>query len=97
MLGRAIYENPYLLADVDREIYGESTLPPDRREVLEKFTAFAEAEQHKGVKISALSRHVINLFAGRPGSRFFRRYISENAPKNPPARELFGQAARDVE
>ncbi|QFY43357.1 tRNA dihydrouridine(20/20a) synthase DusA [Candidatus Methylospira mobilis] len=81
MMGRAIYHNPYLLADADRLIFGEHGAAPTRHEVLERFIPYVERELAQGVRLQALSRHILGLFQGVPGGRQWRRYLSENAWK----------------
>ena len=80
MIGRAAYDDPYgLLAEVDRRLYGETAPPPGRREVVEALAVNAERCCRRGVYVSHVTRHALNLFAGQPGARAWRRYLSENA------------------
>ncbi|KAB7741531.1 tRNA dihydrouridine(20/20a) synthase DusA [Parvibaculum sedimenti] len=82
MLGRAAYQTPYVLADVDRRFYGETEAPLTPHEVLEAFLPYVEEQLARGIHLHAMSRHILGLFHGAPGARAFRRYISENAPKH---------------
>lgn len=79
MLGRAAYENPYLLAAVDGRFHGDPAAPPDRAEVVERMKAYVEAELKRGTRLHSMTRHVLGLFQGMRGGRAWRRYISENA------------------
>lgn len=81
MVGREVYSNPFLLAEVDSHIYGEAANTLSRKAVLEAFFPYLEAQLAEGVKLSAISRHLVGLFHQQPGARQFRRYISENAFK----------------
>ncbi|HMM13880.1 MAG TPA: tRNA dihydrouridine(20/20a) synthase DusA [Parvibaculum sp.] len=81
MLGRAAYQTPYVLADVDRRFYGADAPPRAPHEVLEAYLPYVEAELAKGTHLHAMSRHILGLFHGMPGARAFRRHISENAPR----------------
>lgn len=81
MLGRAAYQTPYVLAEVDQRFYGAKTPVPTRHEVLERFLPYVEAQLSRGVHLHAMSRHILGLFQGLPGARAFRRHISENAPR----------------
>lgn len=81
MLGREIYSNPYLLAEVDQIIYGSDKPVVSREEVMEGFIAYAEEQLHKGVRLSYMTRHILGLYQGMPGARKFRRVISEEAHK----------------
>lgn len=82
MLGRAAYKTPYILADVDRLIFNDDTEPPCREAVVEALIPYAEKLVSEGVPLHALTRHLMGLFQSQPGGRLWRRYLSENAPKN---------------
>ncbi|HEX7777281.1 MAG TPA: tRNA-dihydrouridine synthase, partial [Parvibaculum sp.] len=92
MLGRAAYQTPYVLADVDRRFYGDARLPLSRHEVLEAFMPYVARELARGTHLHAMSRHILGLFQGMPGARAFRRYISENAPKRDAGAEVIRDA-----
>ncbi len=77
MIGRAAYDDPYLLAAADRAIFGETAAPPGRREVLEGLVPYAEALVARGEPLHRLTRHLLGLYAGRPGARAWRRRLSE--------------------
>lgn len=79
MLGRVAYHTPWVLADVDRRIFGASTPLPDRLMVYRQYLAYVQQELGEGTALAAMSRHVLGLFQGVPGARQFRRHISENA------------------
>ncbi len=79
MLGRAAYADPYLLADVDQTLYGEAEPPLTRLEVLDRFIDYVEVELDRGVRLPAMTRHILGLFHGQPRARAFRRHIAENA------------------
>jgi tRNA-dihydrouridine synthase A len=81
MLGREIYSNPYLLAEVDQKIYALKTTIPTREEVMKGFKEYAEEQIQKGVRLSYMTRHILGLYHGTPGARKFRRVISEQAHK----------------
>ena len=82
MLGRAAYKTPYILADVDRLIFNDDTPAPSRESVVEALIPYAEKLVADGVPLHALTRHLMGLFQSQPGGRLWRRYLSENAPKN---------------
>jgi tRNA-dihydrouridine synthase A len=79
MIGRAAYDNPYFLAQIDREIYGNPSAPLTRHQVVQKMLPYIEAKLSTGVRLNSLSRHLLNLFTGTPGSRAWKRHITENA------------------
>ena len=81
MLGRAAYETPYLFATADQEFYDADTLPPTRRDVVEGMLPYIERWTNEGLYLNRMTRHMLNLFAGQPGARAWRRSLSENAHK----------------
>ncbi len=80
MLGRAAYADPYLLAEVDRALFGDSRVPPSRLDVLDRFVPYVEAGLSRGVRLNSMTRHILGLFHGQPRARAFRRHLAENAP-----------------
>jgi tRNA-dihydrouridine synthase A len=81
MLGREAYNNPWLLAGVDPEFFGQPATVTSRHEALRAMLPFIEQELERGVFLTHMSRHLLGLFHGQPGGRRFRRHISENAHK----------------
>jgi tRNA-dihydrouridine synthase A len=78
MLGRAAYHTPWLLAELQQEIFG-ATGVESREEAVEAMTRYIGTQMGLGVPVKNISRHVLGLFQGLPGARRWRRYISENA------------------
>lgn len=79
MLGRAAYADPYLLATVDRRLYGANESPPARDEVLDRFMPYVARELARGVRLNSMTRHILGLYHGQPRARAFRRHLAENA------------------
>jgi tRNA-dihydrouridine synthase A len=79
MLGRAAYQRPYLLAEVDRAFFAATHAPPTRAEVAAVMADYADRHVAAGGRLGNVARHMINLYHGRPRGRLFRRYLSENA------------------
>ncbi len=79
MLGRAAYGEPYMLANVDREIFGDETAPPSRESVALEMSAYLKEQFAHGVRPHSITRHMIGLYHGAPGARRWRRFLSENA------------------
>ena len=77
MMGRAIYHSPYLLADVEKEIF-RNEFVPSRQEVVEKLVMYLKNEIKKGTRVNQVMRHTLGLFHGQTGSNFWKRYLSEN-------------------
>ena len=81
MLGREAYHNPWLLAGVDPEFFGEPSPVTNRHEALRAMLPFIQQELERGVFLTHISRHIMGLFHGMPGGRQYRRHLSENAYK----------------
>lgn len=79
MLGRAAYQSPHLLAEVDARLFGEA--PCDVDAAIEAFVGYVEKKRAEGVPLNAMTRHILGIYHGRPGARQFRRYLSENATR----------------
>ncbi len=82
MVGREAYSNPYLLAEVDSKIYGETTKPVTRAETITQFIDYIEREMSRGTRLHHMTRHVLGMYQGVKGAKQFRRHISENAHKD---------------
>ncbi len=82
MLGREIYHNPYLLAQVDQRFFAASIVPKTRTEVVLALIPYIQAQREQGVRFNSISRHILGLFHGVAGARNWRRYLSEHATHN---------------
>lgn len=80
MLGRAAYQEPWLLAQVDGRIFGDGEAAP-LEEVVEAMTPYIEREMARGTRLHQITRHMTGLFAGIPGARAWRRTLSEKGVK----------------
>ncbi len=97
MLGRAAYQNPYLLADVDRRFYGSTENAPTRTEIVTGIIPYIERRMADGVPLNHITRHILGLYQGVPGARAWRRYLSENAHRPGADARVVEQAAALVE
>jgi len=79
MLGREAYQQPYKLAEVDREFFHDQHEIPGRLQILEKFLPYVASELKQGTSLHHISRHILGLFHGQPSGKQFRRFLSENA------------------
>jgi tRNA-dihydrouridine synthase A len=80
MIGRAAYHTPAdVLCAADRRIYGTGT-DSDPVAVVQEMLPYMERHLSQGGKLHQVTRHMLGLFAGRPGARAWRRYLSEHAP-----------------
>jgi len=77
MIGRAAYENPYLFATADRDVFGDGDADiPDRFEVVEAMIPYVERYYAQGWTQTSLVRHLLPLFHGLPGTRIWKRTLS---------------------
>jgi len=97
MLGRAAYDNPYLLAGVDSRIFGGSGPPPTRAEIVAAFKPYVESELARGQRLHSMTRHILGLFQGVRGGRIWRRYLSENAGRPGAGLEVLDAALQAAE
>jgi tRNA-dihydrouridine synthase A len=79
MIGRAAYDNPYLLALVDSEIYGDETPPPSRDDIATAMLPYIDEWMSKGWRLNSITRHMLQLFHGQSGSRIWKRLITEES------------------
>ena len=77
MVGRAAYHTPYLLADIEREIFKNKNIPT-RQEVIENLIPYIKTEIKKGTRLNQIMRHTLGLFHGQTGASYWKRYLSEN-------------------
>ncbi len=96
MIGRAAYENAYLLAEADRVIFGEPDPPPQRCAVLRTYVDYVERELARGTPLARMTRHLFGLFHGQPGARAWRRHLTEGAVRPGAGAEVVVEAARRV-
>jgi tRNA-dihydrouridine synthase A len=92
MLGRAAYQNPMLLAESDARFFGDSPRPLD--DVLTGWYLYVERKLKEGVRLAAMTRHMLGLFQGQPGARAFRRHLSQHAVRDGAGIEVLYEALR---
>ena len=96
MLGRAAYQEPGVLLGVDPEIFGEDPPAVDEFEALEAFEPYVVARLAEGVRLHAMTRHILGLFNGRPGARAFRRHLATEGTKPGAGLEVLRAAVAHV-
>jgi tRNA-dihydrouridine synthase A len=96
-LGRAAYQNPYLLAEADWRLFDAPTVAPSRRAVLEALLPYAERHIRGGGRLNNIARHILGLYHGRPRARAFRRHLSEFAPRHGAGVDVVLEAMQIVE
>ena len=77
MVGRLIYHSPYMLADIEKEIFNNHNVL-SRQEVIKELVPYVKQEIKKGTRMNQIMRHTLGLFHGKNGSSFWKRYLSEN-------------------
>ncbi|MBS9478155.1 tRNA dihydrouridine(20/20a) synthase DusA [Ancylobacter radicis] len=81
MLGRAAYQNPELLLEVDPVIFGEPAQHADAFAAIEAFEPYVADHLASGGRLHDITRHMLGLFPGRPGARAFRRHLATEGVK----------------
>ncbi len=76
MLGRAAYQDPAILLDVDRELFGEEGPAADAFAAIVAYEPYIAARLAEGVRLHTMTRHMLGLFNGRPGARAYRRHLA---------------------
>ena len=97
MLGRAAYHDPWLLAEVDRQFYGDRTRQLARAEVVDAMADYAQRQIAEGVPLRSIVRPMLGLYHGRPGARAWRRTLSDASLLAGADARLLMQAMREVE
>jgi tRNA-dihydrouridine synthase A len=92
MLGRAAYQTPAILADVDRRFYGLDNPCSDMVSALEDFKPYIAAALSRGVHLHAMTRHVLGLFHGQPGGRRFRQVLTVEGVRKGAGLEVLDRA-----
>lgn len=92
MVGREAYHSPYLLAEVDRLIFGADTAIPSRLEVMQAYRVYVEQRLDEGIRLHTLCKPMLGLFHGQRSGRAFRRLISEKTTREGAGIEIFDEA-----
>lgn len=96
MLGRAAYDDPYLFATVDRDLYGDDRDVPSRHEAALAMIPYIEERIAAGETPGPALRHMLNLFTGVPGARAWRRLLSESLRRDVDPRRAVTEALQVV-
>jgi len=76
MLGRSVYQQPYMLSDVDDNVYGKLLPKNSREQVLLNFIDYMKIQHENGVPIRSMTRHILGLYHGQRNAKKFRRLLS---------------------
>lgn len=96
MVGRAAYQTPWLIADVDSRLFGEAATRT-RADVLRALLPYVERHLADGGRLNNITRHILGLYHGQPRGRAFRRLLSERAVRAGAGIEVLVEALRLVE
>lgn len=97
MVGRAAYQQPFLLQEVDNLYYGRGVHSKSRVEVLDSYLDYVLVQQQQfGVPLSAMVRHLFHFFHGVPGAKAWRRYLSDNLPRGNASVATLREAAKSI-
>ena len=94
MIGREAYQHPWLLAELDRELFGMDNPVQSRDDVIVALLPYVERQLARGAHLNHITRHILGLYQGVPGARKFRRYLSENAYGKTAGPEVLTEAVR---
>jgi tRNA-dihydrouridine synthase A len=81
MMGRTAYQEPWRLLDVDLRLFGDAAPFSSAKNAALAFVPYIERELAKGVRLHAMTRHILGLFRAVPGARAFRRHLATEAVK----------------
>lgn len=96
MLGRAAYQNPEILLEVDPALHGVAAPHEDAFSALEAFEPYIAAHLERGGRLHDITRHMLGLFGGRPGSRRFRRRLATEGVQPGAGLDVLRAAVDDV-
>lgn len=96
MVGRAAYNDPALLLDVDARLFGQPAPVSDAFEAVEAFIPTVAQALQRGIRLHALTRHMLGLFNGRPGARAYRRHLSTFGTRTDAGLETLRDAVAQV-
>jgi tRNA-dihydrouridine synthase A len=96
MIGRAAYQNPYMLAELDQRLHGRTEPVPGQDDIVERLLDYIEAELADGTRLNSITRHILGLYHDVPGAKYWRRYLSQNACKPGAGAEVVREALQQV-
>jgi tRNA-dihydrouridine synthase A len=95
MLGRAVYDDPFVLEQADSKLFGRAH-SSTRLEVAQAMIRYVQTQVERGTPLWAVVRHMLNLFKGQPGGRLWRRLLSERASRRGAGVEVLQEALEQV-
>ncbi len=92
MIGRAAYENPFLIKDIDTELYGIESKINSKKSILNQYLDYVEDKLQEGHDLSRMMKHLFGLSRGDKFAKTFRIKILEVIKK-----ESLGQHRKELE
>jgi tRNA-dihydrouridine synthase A len=96
MFGRAAYQSPEMLMRVDPLLFGQEAPFADPFEAVEAYAPYIARALERGVRLHDMTRHMLGLFAGRPGARAYRQKLAMLAPARGAGLEVLREAVAQV-
>ncbi|BAQ60289.1 tRNA dihydrouridine synthase A [Geminocystis sp. NIES-3708] len=97
MIGRAAYDNPYLFATIDQEIYKKDYPILSREEIIQSLYPYIDFWTSNKLKLNTIMRHTLQIFAKQPGTKQWKRYLSENGNTFQGGSDIVRQALKQLE
>ena len=97
MIGRQAYQQPWFLFELARSMQANDVARKSGREqIIELMYPYIEQQLSSGVPLKSITRHLFGLFAGQPGARAWRRYLSEHAHQSGAGIEVLQRALEQL-
>ncbi|CAL78473.1 tRNA-dihydrouridine synthase A [Bradyrhizobium sp. ORS 278] len=97
MLGRAAYQEPWRLLDVDPVLFGEAGPQRSMKDALAALEPYIERQVAQGMRLHAITRHLVGAYHAVPGARAFRRHLAERGVKPDAGIEVLREAVAMIE
>nr|WP_313898058.1 tRNA dihydrouridine(20/20a) synthase DusA [Nodosilinea sp. LEGE 07298] len=97
MIGRAAYDHPYRFSAVDQRFFATDEPALSRQQVVEAMLPYIGHWVDQGLKLNKITRHMLMLFAGQPGSRLWKQILTEESCKPGAGVEVVRQAMAAVQ
>jgi tRNA-dihydrouridine synthase A len=97
MLGRAAYQEPWRLLEVDPKLFGEAAPCATMKDVFAAMFPYIEDQLAQGARLHSMTRHFVGAFHGVPGARAFRRHLAEKGVRPGAGVEVLRDAIALVE
>src|SRR5690554_4118643 len=97
MIGREAYYNPWLLSEVDHQLFGDAQREITRTEILQQLRPYLLAHIAQGGKATHITRHILGLAQGFTGARRFRQLLSADIYKTDEPMRIYDQAVAGLD